>query len=359
MNFRKLTRLLLWIPVLLSLNACKHDNLEISKENENFRNAADFVKNNYDLSLFSAAIERAGMTDELKGKGPFTMLAPSNNAFNQLGIQRPSDFDKMDKDSLKSMVQRHILDKRIFQADVPVNGVDIRFTTLAGTEVYATLAGYAPGNSAYPANDLYFNGALSIRKDVTLSNGSLHVLNKVMKFNPKSTVQQWLAARPQYRIFVSGLKKFGLWEKLSGAGPFTIFAPNNKAFEAQEITEASIAAMNPANYYGNRLFGCYIYSNKHYFISDVAAFGLMTGTSFFEDELDNDTWYRSMSYTPFNYPLNDLSYGIRLRTAKNYPFEEYEPAGGNLPALSDNLCENGLVHDMQGILLLPANAQKN
>lgn len=60
-------RILLLIPglILLLFAACKHDDLEITKENENFRLAADFIKNNYDMTLFSAAIEKAGMTAEL------------------------------------------------------------------------------------------------------------------------------------------------------------------------------------------------------------------------------------------------------------------------------------------------------
>jgi uncharacterized surface protein with fasciclin (FAS1) repeats len=359
-NRKPIRNSLLLIPALLMLlfSACKHDDLEIAKPNENFRLATDFIKNNYDLTLFSAAVEKAGMAETLRGKGPFTLLVPNNSAFNQIGISKASDFDKMNPDSLKALVQRHILNQQLLFSQVPVNGVDIRYRTLAETQVYTTLASYAPNNSAYPANDLYFNGSSVMRKDVTIANGIIHVLNKVMKVTPNSTVQDWLAKRPQYSIFVSSLKKFGLWEKLSGAGPFTVFAPQNNVFAANGITEASIAALDPATYSGDRLFGSYILNNKHFFISDYNVFYIINSEFSYNGKLNNDSWYIIIN-TGVDYYTKAVTYTAHLQTALVYPYDTYPGVGSNTPALTDNLTDNGLVHDIEGLLLLPEQALKH
>ncbi|MBB5636132.1 putative surface protein with fasciclin (FAS1) repeats [Pedobacter cryoconitis] len=359
MNTRKsIKKLLLLIPVLLLLfNSCKHEDLEIAKENENFRLASDFIKNNYDMSLFYAAIEKAGMKAQLQGPGPFTVLVPNNLAFQQIGISRPSDFDKMNQDSLKSLVQRHVLNYRLLTRDIPLNGVDIRYLTLAGEELYTTSSNFNPKGFANYQLDLFFNGAAVVKEDVNLANGALHVINKVMKYTPKSTVQDWLAKRPQYSIFVSGLKKFGLWDKLATAGPFTVFAPQNKEFEASNITEASIAALNTKNYNGKRLFGGYVMDKKHFFISDFFAFKFINDETVFIRKVDDDNWLMIMNSASDSFNrLNTLT--LNLRTPVDF-YTNYNTIYASTPGLSDNLTDNGLVHDVQGLLLLPEQALIN
>lgn len=360
MNTRKsITQVLLLIPVflLLVLPSCKHNDLEIEKENENFRLATDFVKNNYEMTLFSAAIEKVGLADKLRENGPFTLLVPNDAAFREMGINRPSDFSKMNQDSLKGLVERHILTRRLLFSDMPHNGVDVRYKTMAGTEVYASMAGYRPGGEAFAVNDLYFNGSPVTRKDVTLANGVLHMLNKVMKYTPKITIQTWLSARPKYSIFIAGLKKFGFWDQLAAAGSFTVFAPDNQGLEAAGITEASIAEMDAQQYFGTRLFGGYILPGTHFFLSDFEVFKTNNGQEFLAKKIDNDTWFSYVSTTR-NFFTKVVTGGVGLRTAPSYPNEIYGYAGAKVPALSDHLFDNGVLHEVKGVLLLPEQALK-
>lgn len=352
-----LKTLLFHFPILLLLffTACKNDDLEIVKENENIRAGADFIKNNYQLSLFSAAIEKAGMYDQLNGAGPFTFLAPSDAAFNAIGIVRASDFDKMNPDSLKSLVRRHVLSRRVLLQDIPVNGVDVRYGTLAGTEVYASLASNYKGNPAQPLNNLYYDGAGVTRKDVQLTNGTLQLLNKVMKYD-SGTVQDWLSKHPQYSIFVSGLKKFGLWDKLATTGPYTVFAPTNAAFTTAGITATTIETLVPSAYNGNRLFGAYILEGKHFFISDVQVFSAFGGESTYLKELDNDVWCTQLSITQAN--DNTLAYSLRLKKART-GFSYTSSSGGNSSMVTvDYLTDNGLVHSSTGVIAKLTDARK-
>ena len=195
------------VMIILLAGSCKHDDLLIPKPNENIRPAADFIKNNYDFRLLYAALDYTGMVKELNGEGPFTILAVPDRGFNMLGIQTEEQVRKLNKDSLRHALQYHVLKKRRLQVgDIPTNAVDVRFETLAGESIYAS--------AITRGNDYYLDGARINRTDIVLSNGVLHVLNKMMQYHKGKTVQDYLAANPKYSIFVSGLKKFGLWDEL-------------------------------------------------------------------------------------------------------------------------------------------------
>lgn len=351
-----LRTLLCHLPVLLLLflNACKNDDLEIVKENENLRAGADFIKNNYQLTLFSAAIERAGLTEQLNGKGPFTFLAPTDDAFNAIGILRPSDFDKMNPDSLKAMVKGHVLDRRVLLQDIPVNGIDIRYPTLAGTQVYTSLASNFKGDVTQVVNKLYYSGANVIRKDVQLTNGSLQLLNKVIKYTP-GTVQDWLSNRPEYSIFVNGLKKFNLWDKLAAKGPFTVFAPTNAAFIKGGITAAIMETLVPTAYDGNRLFGGYILSDRHFFISDISVFYYFSTQTTYLKELENDVWCTQVSVSENN---GNMTYTLRLKKARTGSSFTTSIGGNTVMSATDYLTENGLVHSSTAIIAKLTDAKK-
>ncbi|HWW41582.1 fasciclin domain-containing protein [Pedobacter sp.] len=343
---------LLSMLLVLSFNSCKHNDLEIDKLNDSFRPAADFVKNNYDLSLFSAAIEKAGLTQKLNGTGPFTILAPSNDAFHIMGINRPSDFDKMNPDTLKFLVERHILDRRLLVRDIPANGIDVRYHTLAGTELFTSVF------SGSKPSMIFFNGSYVTRQDVTIANGNLFVLQRVMKSTAKTTVQSWLATHAQYSIFVGALKKFGYWDELATEGSYTVFAPKNEVFEAAGLTEEVMESLNPDRYMRARLFGSYIFRKKHFFISDFYVIAQINNDGGYNRQIEDDTYYMAIGGAAGAYYQN-TAYSMEVRTMKNYPYEIVSRVGGNSQIGIDNLTDNGIVQDLQGLLILPEQALKN
>ena len=345
----------LLMPFLL-LASCKHDDLSMVKPNENLRPGADFIKNNYEMTLFSAALEKLGYTEQLNADGPFTFLVPTDLAFNELGIYRASDFDKMNMDSLKKVIGYHILPIRLTLRDIPTNGVDVRYVTLESSSLYASLASTAPGGG-FAFDELYFSGAEVVRKDVILSNGVLHVLNQVMKPNFDMTTQQWLAQRPDYSVFVAGLKKFNLWEQLSGSGPFTVFAPNNQALEEVGITQETLSAMDANDYKGDLLFGSYLLYDRHFFISDAQVFSIINSNARFQYFLKNDTHF--MEYLAGkNYPSFKLSYTLKLRTGNTVYDQVVREVNSTIVGRNDNLCSNGLVHHLVEGLVRPEEAIK-
>lgn len=345
----------------LLATSCDHDNLLVPKPNENMRPAADFIRNNYDFHLFYAALEYTGLVTELNGKGPFTVLAVPDNGFNSLGITTEDQVRNLNKDSLRHALQYHVLkNRKLLTADVPTNAVDVRYETLAGESIYAS--------SLLIGKDYFFNGARAGRTDITLANGVMHVLNKFMQYHKGLKVKDHLAADTSYSIFVSGLKKFGLWDELEDKGPFTIFAPDNNAFTSKGINAETINNLDTNGYYGTRLFGAYIMYQNHFFVSDQYVFKGMGGEYTYQSTLRNDSWY--------------VGFGTDLQRANNsdvfftpYPaLSLWKPVRGSLPVLIasvaqasnalkplvyyDHLCENGIVHRLHDLLALPADAAK-
>ncbi|SOD13348.1 fasciclin domain-containing protein [Pedobacter xixiisoli] len=340
---------------MLLLAACKHDDLTVAAPNENVRPAGDFVKNNYEMRLFSAALQKTDYFSKLNAAGPFTVLAPTDAAFNALGIYSASDFDKMNQDSLKKVIGYHILPRRLRVDDIPSNGIDVRYTTLEGSDLYVSRASFNPNGGV--ENETYFSGAEVTRTDVQVANGTLHLLGSVMKPNFTKNIQQWLAERAEYSVFVQGLKKFSLWNQLAGQGSFTVFAPSNAALEEIGITSASIEAMDINKYVGERLFGTYLMHHRHFFVSDAQVFSRINSSSNFEYILNNDSYYMTFSASKA-YPTFKLAYWVSIRAGKG-GFDPVITSGtGDIVAKNDNLCSNGIVHHMVTALLSPAQAIK-
>lgn len=347
------------LPVILLLLStllfsCKHEDLTVPKPNKDIRPAGDFIRNNYDFRLFDAALEYTGLSTELNGKGPFTVLAPTDQAFNELGVQLPGDFQKMNKDSLRLVMAYHILPMRLFSSDIPVNSVDVRYQTLAGKQLYASSGMFTPGNT-YPQNFFTFGGCQLDRRDITLSNGILHTIKKMQKPFPGITVQDWLAARPSYSIYVAGLKKFGLWDALAQPGRFTIFAPDNKAFTDVGITAEDIAALNPATYSGARLFGGYILYDRQYFITDKLLFVIINAETRYKYRIkDDDSDFEMLAY--------NQEFTVSLSRVPNGTFQPIVLGRVTVPlgewAKMDNICENGIVHQLPAIMVRPDQAKK-
>jgi len=340
---------------LLFVAGCKHDDLSVALPNENIRPAGDFVKNNYEMRLFYAALKKTGYTEQLNGAGPFTVFVPTDEAFNRLGIYNTTDFDKMNVDSLKKIIGYHILPRKLMVNDMPSNGVDIRYATLSGSELYLSRAAFNPNGGV--VDELYIDGVEVIRKDVVVANGILHLMDNVMKPNFNKTVQQWLAEHTDYSVFVKGLKKFNLWDQLATGPTFTIFAPNNKALEDVGITEASLNALETDKYIGDRLFGAYILYGRHFFISDSQVFSLINNNGAYNYYLKNDSHYMNFGGGKL-YPEFKLGYSLTLRSGTTIYDVILNSVTSNLTAKNDNLCSNGIVHHLISGLVTPDQALK-
>jgi uncharacterized surface protein with fasciclin (FAS1) repeats len=111
------------------------------------------------------ALKAADLQDTLKGKGPFTVFAPSDEAFKKVSQQ---DLDNLLKDTakLKSILTYHVISGKISAKDIH----DGEVKTLEGKSLVADTK----------ANNVTVNGAKVVQADIAASNGVIHVIDTVI-----------------------------------------------------------------------------------------------------------------------------------------------------------------------------------
>ncbi|HQY89839.1 MAG TPA: fasciclin domain-containing protein [Tepidisphaeraceae bacterium] len=121
-----------------------------------------------DVTTLVTAIKAAGLVDALKGDGPFTVFAPTNEAFAKLPKATLDDLLKPEnKEKLKAILLYHV------HAGAAVKAADVKtmkLSTLNGKELDVKVEG---GN-------VMINNAKVIKTDVMGSNGVIHLIDTVV-----------------------------------------------------------------------------------------------------------------------------------------------------------------------------------
>jgi uncharacterized surface protein with fasciclin (FAS1) repeats len=164
-----------------------------------------------------AAVKAAGLVDTLKGSGPYTVLAPTDDAFSKLP---PGTIRKLlkpeNKGLLTSILTYHVLPGRAFASDVVDRSVA---KTLNGQAVDISL-----GKSG-----VTIDGARVTVTDIDASNGVIHVIDRVIMPNADDIISTAVNAGT-FKTLAAALTAGELIGALKQKGPFTVFAPTDEAF---------------------------------------------------------------------------------------------------------------------------------
>ena len=117
------------------------------------------------FTIFAAGIKAAGLTDALAVKGPFTVFAPTDEAFRKL----PSGaYDALLKDSakLKAVLNYHVVKGHFMVKEVKSGEV----MTMQGSTLTAAVS----------SSDVRVNGARITQADLVAANGSVHAIDTVI-----------------------------------------------------------------------------------------------------------------------------------------------------------------------------------
>jgi uncharacterized surface protein with fasciclin (FAS1) repeats len=128
-------------------------------------NIADTAARTPSLSTLSRLINEAGLAETLRGPGPYTVFAPSDEAFKAVPAKTMDELGK-NKDLLKSVLAYHILPGKVASADVR-NG---NAKTVQGADVALAKSG-----SFVTVED-----AMVVQSDVAATNGVVHVIDRVL-----------------------------------------------------------------------------------------------------------------------------------------------------------------------------------
>jgi uncharacterized surface protein with fasciclin (FAS1) repeats len=164
-----------------------------------------------------AAVQAAELVDTLNGKGPFTVFAPTDEAFAKLPkgtlemLLKPEN-----KAKLAAILTYHVVPGSVKAADV----VKLKnAATVQGQRV----------DIKVDAGKVMVDGANVVATDVACSNGVIHVIDTVI-LPIDGTIVDVAAKNGSFNTLVAAVKAAGLVETLSGKGPFTVLAPTDAAF---------------------------------------------------------------------------------------------------------------------------------
>ena len=140
----------------------------------------DNAVNSKDHTTLVAAVKAAGLVDTLKGPGPFTVFAPTNEAFAALPA---GTVDKLLKPAMKADLTKvltyHVvagkLDAAALKAQIAAGGGKAELKTVQGETLTAT-----EKNGGIALTDTKGNTAMVTIADVMQSNGVIHVVDKVL-----------------------------------------------------------------------------------------------------------------------------------------------------------------------------------
>merc|ERR1711957_108167 len=181
-----------------------------------------------DLSTLVAAVVAGDLADTLSSPGPFTVFAPTNEAFKALP---PGTFDRLmkpeNKKELVDILTYHVLPEKVLSKDlVPFQVVK----TVEGKPLHVTKSGgLVRVGASLESKDL----KNVTKADNVANNGVVHIIDGVL-LQPSGpsgdNIAELAAANPDLSTLITALKAADLVGTLSGEGPFTVFAPTNEAF---------------------------------------------------------------------------------------------------------------------------------
>ena len=115
-----------------------------------------------------AAVQAAGLVDVLKGDGPFTVFAPTDEAFAALPAGTVENLLKPEnKDQLTAILTYHVVPGKIMSADIA--GKTAEVTTVQGSDI-----------SVNAMNGVMVDNATVVAADIEADNGVIHVIDQVV-----------------------------------------------------------------------------------------------------------------------------------------------------------------------------------
>ena len=174
-----------------------------------------------------AGVIQADLLPTLQGPGPFTVFAPTDQAFIDAGIDLAALNTPEGKATLSDILLYHVV-----SAEVPSSAVT---ECLAATAVNGQSLSFTVGDG------VMVNDANVTLADVNTSNGVIHVIDKVL--TPTDTpndIPRTAQCTGLHNSLVAGVIQAELLETLQGTGPFTVFAPTDQAFTDAGIDLASL-----------------------------------------------------------------------------------------------------------------------
>lgn len=228
----------IFLIAAITLSSCEKETAdEPSMPSPSSTTITSQVSASSSFTLLKSAVVKADLASTLDGAGPFTVFAPTDDAFIASGITS-TVISSLAADKLKSILLYHVLASKILAAGVPA-GPNAKVVTASGDSFFVT-------NNL---NGVFVNGLKVTTTDLPASNGVIHTLGKVL-MPPAGNIVDVAAADTTFSYLVAAVLRASTGSTnvaavLSGNSPLTVFAPTNNAFRAAGF--ATIGAINAAD----------------------------------------------------------------------------------------------------------------
>ena len=169
------------------------------------------------FDTLAAALNAANLTTTLQGPGPFTVFAPTDEAFAAFPPER-----------LNYLLQPQNVGALTSALTFHVASGSLDSTAVLGSPFITTLNGQ---RAEVASSLIQIEGANFLATDIICSNGIIHIIDKVILPEFRS-VTGLTATTPGFGILNAALTVSGLDTTLDAPGDFTVFAPTDAAFQA-------------------------------------------------------------------------------------------------------------------------------
>ena len=187
------------------------------------------------FETLAAALQAADLVETLEGPGPFTVFAPTDDAFAKLP-EGTVEALLGDIPALTSILLYHVVPGNVTATDVAA--LDSATTAQGGT-VAVSVEG----------DTVRINDAQVVIADIEAANGTIHVIDTVLippaeEAEPEpqaATIVEIAVGDGRFETLVAALQAADLVETLKEPGPFTVFAPTDDAFA--KLPEGTVEAL--------------------------------------------------------------------------------------------------------------------
>lgn len=292
----------------IAIVSCGDDDEVIMQEEES-NTIVDIAVGDAQFSTLVSALQRTNLVATLQGDGPFTVFAPTNDAFTALGL----DLATISDDALTEILLYHVL------------GAEVKSTDLADGQTYAsTAAATGPGGNALSmlveksgSGVIVNNNATVTTADVSADNGVIHIVNNVI--TPLDLVGH-AQANSNFSSLVGALAAAPgeLVSVLQATGPYTVFAPVNSGFDAISDVIATLTSDQ---------------------IASVLTYHVISGANVLSTDLSNDMAVTTVNGQEFTVLIGD---GVQI-----------QDAGGNTSdvLITDVQATNGVIHALSNVII--------
>lgn len=212
----------LGLALVVGFTSCEDDD-EMTPESNT---VAEVIEDDATFNTLSTAIKAAGLFEALDGAGPFTVFAPTNDAFGEFIVDNKLTPDALlGSADLANTLSYHVVPAKVLSSDVKAGPV----TSLTGDKFYISID---------PTNKVWINGNTMVTAvDKMGSNGVIHTLDYVITIPTKTIAQIAIDATtgssPEFTQLVAALTRAGLVDAVSGGKDdnLTVFAPTDAAFQ--------------------------------------------------------------------------------------------------------------------------------